>query len=55
MRLLGFEYQYQLADFFDVTEGAVSQWPADAPLPPLRVLQLETRRPDLFRDTEITA
>lgn len=48
MRRLGFTKQRELADFFAVSETAVSLWPADAPLPEKRILQLQVRRPDLF-------
>ncbi len=38
-----------VARFFGVTAGAVSQWPDDAPLPAGRQWQARALRPDLFR------
>lgn len=37
-----------LADFFNVTPGAISQWSEDEPLPKGRQWELRARRPDLF-------
>lgn len=48
--LLGFTVDARLADFFDISESAVSQWADDEPIPQLRQLQLRARRPDLFSD-----
>lgn len=42
-----------LAAFFQITPGAVSQWPDDDPLPELRDAQLRLRRPDLFQSRRI--
>lgn len=44
-----------LADFFNITRGAVSQWHDDDALPELRQVQLLLRRPDVFGPVESTA
>jgi len=41
--------QEQLAERFEISPSAVSQWPADEPLPRLRLLELPERFPELFR------
>jgi hypothetical protein len=38
----------EIADFFGITLSAVSQWAEHAPIPPLRQLEAEKKRPDLF-------
>lgn len=45
---LEFTTDAQVAEFFNVTPAAVCQWPEDAALPQLRVLQAERKRPDIF-------
>jgi hypothetical protein len=45
---LGVETDTEVAAFFDITLSAVSQWREDAPIPELRQLQAERKRPDLF-------
>ena len=47
---LGIKKDTDLADFFGVTAGAVSQWPEDVALPELRQTQLLLRRPTEFAD-----
>jgi hypothetical protein len=41
-----------LAQFFGISASAVSQWPEDRPIPEIRQLQLEKRRPDLFAEPD---
>lgn len=38
----------EVAVFFGITPSAVSQWREDDPIPELRQLQAERKRPDLF-------
>lgn len=45
---LGFETDAQVAGFFGITPSAVSLWGEDEPIPELRQLQAQRRRPDLF-------
>ena len=45
---LKFTTDAELAAFFGVTGSAVSQWEEDKPIPELRQLQAERKRPDLF-------
>lgn len=40
----------QLAKFFGITRGAISQWSEDEALPELRQTQLLLRRPTEFAD-----
>lgn len=37
-----------LADFFGISRSAVAQWADHAPIPELRRLQAQLKRPDLF-------
>lgn len=37
-----------IADFFGITQAAVSQWGEDDPIPEMRALQAMHKRPDLF-------
>ena len=37
-----------LAKFFGISRAAIAQWPEHGPIPELRQLQLERKRPDLF-------
>jgi len=45
---LGFRTDAELARFFGVSRSAVSQWPRDFPIPPLRRYILQQRYPHLF-------
>ena len=45
---LGFTTDAELARFFEIGRWAVGQWPDDEPIPELRQLQLQQRRPDLW-------
>jgi len=45
---LGFQTDAELAQLFGITRSAVSQWPQEAPIPPLRQFILHQRHPDLF-------
>jgi len=45
---LGFRTDAELARFFGVSRSAVSQWPRDYPIPPLRRYMLQQRYPNLF-------
>ena len=45
---LGFENDYEIAAFFEISPSAVSQWPEDGPVPELRLLQAEKKRPGVF-------
>lgn len=47
---LGIKKDAELADFFGITPGAVSQWGDDDALPELRQTQLLLRRPTEFAD-----
>lgn len=38
----------EIAAFFGISPSAVSQWKDDQPIPELRQLQAERKRPDLF-------
>lgn len=38
----------KVAEFFDITDAAVSQWDMDEPIPELRMWQGRHKRPDLF-------
>lgn len=42
-----------VADFFEITRAAVAQWGEDDPIPELRQLQAERKRPDLFADGDV--
>lgn len=37
-----------VADFFEISRAAVAQWSEHEPIPELRQLQAERKRPDLF-------
>lgn len=37
-----------IAVFFEISRAAVAQWSEDGPIPELRQLQAERKRPDLF-------
>lgn len=45
---LGFDTDAALADLFEISRSAVSQWEDDKAVPELRWLQLQLLRPDLF-------
>jgi DNA-binding transcriptional regulator YdaS (Cro superfamily) len=45
---LNLETDSALAVFFGISPSAVSQWPLDEPIPMLRALQAEVKRPDVF-------
>lgn len=45
---LGFTFDRQLAELFNIGKGAVSAWREDDPLPDARQWQLRALRPDLF-------
>jgi hypothetical protein len=45
---LGFRTDAELARFFGISRSAVSQWPRDFPIPPLRRYILQQRYPGLF-------
>lgn len=45
---LGFQTDREVADWFGISQQAVGQWPDDRPIPELRQLQAERKRPDLF-------
>ena len=45
---LGLTTDADLARFFGINRWAVGQWPDEKPIPELRQLQLEKKRPDLF-------
>ncbi|MGE6332720.1 hypothetical protein [Stenotrophomonas sp. NPDC077659] len=45
---LGLETDAELARLFGISRSAVSQWPCDVPIPPLRRYMLHQRYPDLF-------
>lgn len=45
---LGFSTDVEVAAFFGVSASAVSQWAEDDPIPELRQLQAERKRPDVF-------
>lgn len=42
---LGFTTDAEVAAFFEISAAAVSQWGEDAPIPELRRLQFELKRP----------
>ena len=44
-----FETDAEIAGFFGITASAVSLWKEDGPIPELRQLQAQRRRPDLFQ------
>lgn len=44
---LGFTLDSELAGFFGISASAISQWGEDEPIPALRQLWVEARRPDL--------
>lgn len=46
--ILGLPNDAALAAFFGVTRSAVSLWPEAGPIPELRQLQAERKRPELF-------
>lgn len=48
---LGFTTDAEVARFFRISASAVSQWADDDPLPELRQLQVERKRPDIFDAT----
>ncbi|MGE7137914.1 hypothetical protein ACQKIE_09835 [Luteibacter sp. NPDC031894] len=52
---LGFRFDIELARFFRVSKGAVSQWAEDEPIPEVRQWQAKAKRPDLFGDESIKA
>jgi len=45
---LGFQFDRELAQFFDTTKQAVSRWGEDEPLPDGRQWQARALRPDVF-------
>lgn len=45
---LNVETEAAIAGFFGISASAVSQWDEDAPIPYLRQLEAERKRPDLF-------
>ncbi len=45
---LGLETDAELARLFGISRSAVSQWPRDYPIPPLRRYMLQQRYPSLF-------
>ncbi|HCR34828.1 MAG TPA: hypothetical protein DIV57_15825 [Stenotrophomonas sp.] len=45
---LGLETDAELARLFGISRSAVSQWPCDFPIPPLRRYMLQQRYPGLF-------
>lgn len=47
--LAGFRNQADMARFFNVTRESVSAWKDKGRLPPLRAMQLERVRPELFK------
>lgn len=49
---LGFTTDAALADFFGISAAAVYQWAEDGPVPLLRQLEAERKKPDAFRDAE---
>ncbi|MHC1652381.1 hypothetical protein ACODUL_03655 [Stenotrophomonas maltophilia] len=51
---LGFRTDAELARFFGISRSAVSQWPRDFPIPPLRQYMLQQRYPNLFPATDAT-
>lgn len=48
MEILGFKKQNELAEYYDISEAAVSLWPDDKPVPELRELQARERNPEKF-------
>jgi hypothetical protein len=54
-RALGFRRDIELARFFGVSKGAVSQWPEGEAIPEVRQWQAKAKRPDLFGDESIKA
>lgn len=52
---LGVDTDAAVADFFEISRSAVAQWGDGDPIPELRQLQAERKRPDLFPqvDTDI--
>jgi hypothetical protein len=51
-RALGLQTDAELAQFFDISKQAVSQWRDDRPLPDGRQWELRARRPDVFGEGE---
>lgn len=47
--MIEFGTQTAIADFFGITVQAVSQWADDSSIPRERCLELQLRRPDLFK------
>ncbi|HYQ24246.1 hypothetical protein [Stenotrophomonas sp.] len=45
---LGLHTDAELARLFGISRSAVSQWPGDVPIPPLRRFMLQQRYPALF-------
>lgn len=45
---LRLETDAEVATFYGISASAVSQWAEDEPIPELRQLQAEVRRPELF-------
>ena len=45
---LGLETDAELARLFGISRSAVSQWPRDFPIPPMRRYMLHLRYPSLF-------
>jgi hypothetical protein len=48
---LGFSTDAELADFFGITAGAVSQWSENLPIPRARQWQAHALRPGTFGPT----
>jgi hypothetical protein len=48
---LGFKTDAELARFFEITGAAVAQWPEDRPVPPLRLLQAQLKKPEAFTES----
>ena len=46
---LGLKTDTELAEFFNVCNQAVSQWPNDKPIPIRRQLELHIKNPKLFK------
>ena len=46
---LGLTTDAEIASFYGITASAVSQWDEDGPIPELRQLQAEQKKPDLVR------
>jgi len=52
---LGFRTDAELASFFGISRSAVSQWPRNLPIPPLRRYMLQQRYPALFPADQASA